>query len=111
MRIDGFHSPETTSTDGLEDHALATAKKGDTTLTIFLLKARRPAKYRENVKATSEQQAPIELDFIRAPGRTVEAGTAGRTTTPPAPGPAMQQDESSLGAARGCMEAPSRARP
>jgi hypothetical protein len=39
-------------TDGLEDIALERAKKSSDTLMIFLLKARRPAKYRDQaVKA------------------------------------------------------------
>ncbi len=36
-------------TDRLEDSALSRGLKGDATLTIFLLKARRPEKYRERI--------------------------------------------------------------
>jgi len=39
-------------TDILEDEAVRRAKDGSDTLLIFLLKGRRPAKYREHVRVT-----------------------------------------------------------
>ena len=43
------------NTDVLEESAYQRALAGDTTLTIFLLKARRPDVYRDNLRITVEQ--------------------------------------------------------
>ncbi len=51
-------------TDKLEDHGQGMAYDGDTTMTIFLLKGRRPTKYRDNAKVTvaGDPTAPLSVE-------------------------------------------------
>lgn len=44
------HDAKEEGTDALEDRLMVRAKKDDTTAAIFLLKARRPEVYRDNIK-------------------------------------------------------------
>jgi hypothetical protein len=52
-----------TGTDSLEDEAVKRARAGSDTLLIFLLKGRRPDKYRENVRTehTGKDGGPIRI--------------------------------------------------
>lgn len=49
-------------TDSLEDHAEERARNGSDVLTIFLLKGRRPTKYRDNAKIehVGKNDGPIQ---------------------------------------------------
>ena len=52
-------------TDGLEDEAISRAIKGKSdVLLIFMLKARRPKKYRENIRPVSENDGVSQLDKL-----------------------------------------------
>ena len=59
-----------TGTDGLEDEAVRRAKNGSDTLLIFMLKARRPEKFKERYsseqKITSDNSFEAWLDRIHA---------------------------------------------
>lgn len=52
--------------DRLEDRALAMAHAGDAKLIMFLLKAKRPEKYRESVAHTHSGGFDVNLDEVRA---------------------------------------------
>lgn len=57
-------------TDALEDHALSRAKdkaNPSDTLTIFLLKARRPDKYRDNqtIRHEGHNGGPLTVSMVR----------------------------------------------
>jgi transposase len=63
-----------TGTDGLEDEAVRRAKAGSDTLLIFMLKARRPERYKERYLAEHRgtvQQKSFEqwLDELKGPGK------------------------------------------
>lgn len=63
-----YHDAEEAGTDELERVAVKRAKESSDTLLIFLLKARRPAKYRERIDLTAkvEQVTSAELTAARA---------------------------------------------
>lgn len=63
-----WHDAIEVGTDLLEDVALQSAKSGDTTALIFLLKARRPEKYRERVdiSAKVETVSSSQIKAIQA---------------------------------------------
>lgn len=50
-------------TDILEDEAVRRAKDGSDVLLIFLLKARRPDKYRENIKHEQSGQLILKVQY------------------------------------------------
>ena len=51
-------------TDNLEEIAMRRAKEGSDTLTIFLLKARRPDKYRENIGVKHEGGVTVRVEYV-----------------------------------------------
>lgn len=59
-------------TDDLEDIVLARARKSSDVLAIFLLKARRPAKYRENVALTGADGGPLTVVVQQFSPPTIE---------------------------------------
>lgn len=66
-------------TDLLEDEAKRRALKTSDTLLIFLLKGRRPEKFRDNMKVQVENvESEIERELARLAGRAETAAT--RTT-------------------------------
>lgn len=66
--MDAWNEAEEEGTDLLEDSATSEALAGNTTLKIFLLKARRPDKYRETLRQQVEHSgkdgAPLQINFI-----------------------------------------------
>jgi hypothetical protein len=69
-----------TGTDSLEDEAVKRAKSGSDTLLIFMLKARRPDKFKERPIRLKLPAAETAADVLRAQAKTIEAMATGEIT-------------------------------